>query len=386
MSTFISVAGAAVRYGRQTAVRSLDLDVPEGALVTLLGPSGCGKTTTLRTIAGLERLAAGEVRIGDKVVDAPAARTFVGPERRSIGMVFQNYALWPQMTVRQNVAYPMKIQRVRGAERRRRTDELLGMMGLDGYADRTPARLSGGQQQRVAIARALARDPRVLLFDEPLSNLDARLRRSLRAEIRKVHQDSGTTSLFVTHDHEEALAVSDYVGVMLDGDLVQFGDPVEVYSRPTNRRIADFFGFDNLIDVTPDAAAQVVVATGTGAVLPVRSETALSGVPSVVALRRDQVRLADVDEAPGRRIAATVETVAYVGGLTEFDARYDGLLLRGSVDDVTLRRHRRSIPVPGEQVDLVLPEEGVALFRGDGDAGSPNPSGPNVPPVAAGVL
>ncbi|MCL6499952.1 MAG: ABC transporter ATP-binding protein, partial [Firmicutes bacterium] len=213
----VRLRGVTKRFGSVVAVDSVDLDVPPGQLVTLLGPSGCGKTTTLRIVAGLERPTAGRVWIGEEdVTDLPAAR-------RGVTMVFQSYALFPHLTVFENVAYGLRAQRLPAAEVRRRTLEALELVGLPETAQRYPAQLSGGQQQRVALARALVMQPRVLLFDEPLSNLDAKLRRRVRAEIRMLQQRLGITSVYVTHDQAEALALSDVVVVMNQGRVEQVG-------------------------------------------------------------------------------------------------------------------------------------------------------------------
>ncbi len=229
------------RFGAVVAVDGVDLEVPPGKLVTLLGPSGCGKTTTLRVVAGLERPTAGRVWIGgEDVTDLPAAR-------RGVTMVFQSYALFPHLTVFENVAYGLRVQRLPASEVRRRTLEALELVGLPETAARYPAQLSGGQQQRVALARALVMQPRVLLFDEPLSNLDAKLRRRVRAEIRTLQQQLGITSLYVTHDQAEALALSDVVVVMNEGRVEQVGTPEEVYRRPRTRFVADFIGEANLL-------------------------------------------------------------------------------------------------------------------------------------------
>lgn len=240
------------RFGAVVAVEAVDLEVPPGRLVTLLGPSGCGKTTTLRIVAGLEQPTAGRVWIGgEDVTGLPAAR-------RGVTMVFQNYALFPHLTVFENVAYGLRVQRLPAAEVRRRTLETLELVGLPETADRYPAQLSGGQQQRVALARALVTQPRVLLFDEPLSNLDAKLRRRVRAEIRLLQRRLGITSVYVTHDQAEALALSDVVVVMHQGRVEQVGTPEEVYRRPRTRFVADFIGEANLLPATyRDGAVQV---------------------------------------------------------------------------------------------------------------------------------
>jgi iron(III) transport system ATP-binding protein len=235
---------------RFTTVRAVDdvsLAVADGQLLTLLGPSGCGKTTTLRMIAGLEQNDAGRIAIGDRVVSDPAAGVFVAPERREIGMVFQSYAIWPHMTVFANVAYPLEVRRRPTAEVRERVQEALRLMEMSHLAQRPATALSGGQQQRVAIARALVFRPRVLLMDEPLSNLDAKLREQMRVELRALQQRLGITTVYVTHDQEEAMVLSDEIAVMHEGHVLQVAAPETIYTRPANRTVAAFVGSPNLL-------------------------------------------------------------------------------------------------------------------------------------------
>lgn len=224
------------RFGEVTAVDNLNLEVGAGELISLLGPSGCGKTTVLRMLAGFERPTSGTLEIGGKVVND------VPPQQREIGIVFQDYAVFPTMSVEDNVAYGLRLRRVTGAELRRRVDETLDLVGLNGYQKRMPNQLSGGQLQRVALARALVIRPRVLLLDEPLSNLDAALRLSIRKEIRKIQQELDMTTVFVTHDQEEAMSISDRVAVMRTAQLVQVDTPMAIYERPRSAFVASFVG------------------------------------------------------------------------------------------------------------------------------------------------
>jgi len=235
-------------FGEVIAVNRINLKVERGEFVTLLGPSGCGKTTTLRMVAGLEQNTGGRISIGDRVVSDAAASLFVPPDHRQLGMVFQSYAIWPHMTVFDNVAYPLKIRRRPKAEIRERVMATLRLVEMDKFADRPAPALSGGQQQRVAIARALVFEPEVLLLDEPLSNLDARLRTQMGDEFRALQKRLGITSLYVTHDQEEAMALSDRVVVMHGGKILQIGAPEEIYQRPVSRTVAAFFGSPNLLD------------------------------------------------------------------------------------------------------------------------------------------
>ena len=236
------------RFGGVTAVNDFNLVVKDGEFVSILGPSGCGKTTTLRMIAGFERATEGEIYIGDACVSSSIKGSFTPPEKRDIGMVFQSYAVWPHMTVAENVGYPLKIQKVDKAERERRVQEMLELVHLGEYGKRYPNQLSGGQQQRVALARALVAQPGLLLLDEPLSNLDAKLRESMRFEILEIQKKTGITVVYVTHDQGEAMAMSDRVVVMSMGVVQQIGAPHEIYTQPANKMVADFIGLVNFME------------------------------------------------------------------------------------------------------------------------------------------
>ena len=227
-------------FGDTMVLREFDDTFRDGEFVTLLGPSGCGKTTMLRIIAGFERPTTGEVWIGNQLVSG--GKTFVPPEKRAVGMVFQSYAVWPHMSVFQNVAYPLDIQKIPKAQIRERVEEVLDIVHLGPYADRYPSQLSGGQQQRIALARALVAAPGLLLLDEPLSNLDAKLRESMRFEIKEIQKKLGITVVYVTHDQTEAMAMSDRIFVLNRGIVQQCGTPEEIYNAPVNQFVADFLG------------------------------------------------------------------------------------------------------------------------------------------------
>jgi ABC-type Fe3+/spermidine/putrescine transport system ATPase subunit len=241
----IEVTDLVVRYGDVTAVDNISFAIAPGELVTLLGPSGCGKTTTLRSVAGLETPTAGSIRLNGETVYSE--RRNVPAERRGVSMVFQSYAIWPHMTVFDNVAYGLRVRKLPHAEVRQNVERVLDLVQMQDFAARPASKLSGGQQQRVAVARAIAFSPSVLLFDEPLSNLDAKLRAEMRVELRELQRRLDITSLYVTHDQEEALAISDRVIVMNGGQIEQIGSPEAIYNRPLSRFVADFVGSANLI-------------------------------------------------------------------------------------------------------------------------------------------
>ncbi|QPZ38502.1 ABC transporter ATP-binding protein [Paramicrobacterium chengjingii] len=240
--------------GSPNAVENLNLEIGDGEFMCLLGPSGCGKTTTLRMISGLEHPTGGKITIGNRVVDSVTDGVFVPPEKRELGLVFQSYALWPHLTIENNVDFGLRLRKIPRAERESRTTEVMEKMGIAKYRKRYPSELSGGQQQRVALARMLAVNPGVLLLDEPLSNLDARLRLEMRAELKRIHEEFNTTIVFVTHDQWEAMTLATKIGVMSDGELQQLGTPDEIYGAPANRFVAEFVGSPpiNIIQLADD--------------------------------------------------------------------------------------------------------------------------------------
>jgi ABC-type Fe3+/spermidine/putrescine transport system ATPase subunit len=241
----VTLSGLTKRFGDSVAVDDLHLDIDDGEFVSLLGPSGCGKTTTLRLVAGFLQPDEGRILVNGEVISSPSS--LLPPERRDMSMIFQSYAVWPHMTVAQNVAYGLKFRRVSGAEADKKVRQILGVVKLDHLAHRYPAELSGGQQQRVALARALVVEPKILLMDEPLSNLDANLREEMRFEIRRLHDEFRITSIYVTHDQSEAMVVADRICVMNQGRVEQMGKPEEIYERPKTRFVSEFIGKTNLV-------------------------------------------------------------------------------------------------------------------------------------------
>ncbi|HEV8441591.1 MAG TPA: ABC transporter ATP-binding protein [Methylomirabilota bacterium] len=342
----IRVEGVVKRFGAVTAVDRADLTIADGELFTLLGPSGCGKTTLLRLLAGFYQPDAGEIRFGDRRV------TGLAPYERNIGMVFQNYALWPHMTVRANVAYGLRLRKLASAEIDRRMTEGLRKVNLIGFESRYPGQLSGGQQQRVALARALVLNPDILLLDEPLSNLDAKVRVQVRAEIRKLQQELSITTIYVTHDQEEALSLSDRVAVMRDGHVLQVGVPKELYERPRTRFVADFVGTNNLVpgEVEGRRGERLLVHTALG-----RLEAVASGVIEgrcVLAIRPENVSLAGVAGGNGNVVRGRIAFASYLGNTLRYDVEApSGQILKVDVRDPW---HHDPLPL-GREVDASFP-------------------------------
>jgi len=299
------------RYGQVEVVHGIDLDVDEGEFVVLLGPSGCGKTTTLRMVAGLEDISGGEMQIAGRVVND------VAPKDREIAMVFQNYALYPHMTVRRNMEFALKPQHLAADKVAERIAEASRILGLEPLLERKPSQLSGGQRQRVAMGRAMVRTPKVFLFDEPLSNLDAKLRTQVRLEIAKLHKRLGTTVLYVTHDQIEAMTLADKIVIMKDGHIEQVGSPEEVFARPRNLFVATFIGTPamNLLPATVGGTASAPVLDADGIQLPAPAALAGKlehGRKVTIGIRPFDIAIAD-DDRTGTTHAATIEVVEYLG-------------------------------------------------------------------------
>jgi spermidine/putrescine ABC transporter ATP-binding subunit len=310
----ISVHDITKRFGKNEVVGRSSFAIGEGELFTLLGPSGCGKTTLLRLIAGFYTPDEGEIRFdGERVNEVP-------PHERGIGMVFQNYALWPHMTVFENVAYGLKLREVGRSEIERRVDGVLDKVRLAGLGARYPGQLSGGQQQRVALARALVLNPKILLLDEPLSNLDAKVRIQVRAEIRKLQKELGITTVYVTHDQEEALTLSDRIVVFNQGRVFQVGTPRELYERPKNRFVADFIGINNLLEGTVRAAESgfLAVDTALGALRALPNAELRAGDKCVICVRPENIAVGGAGAE--RNVArGKIAFAAYLGNTLRYD-------------------------------------------------------------------
>ena len=338
MATRVALEGIRKRFGDVEAIRDLSLTFPEGKVTVLLGPSGCGKTTTLRAIAGLETLDAGRVMFGNRVVFDAAAGIHLPPEDRNIGMVFQSYAVWPHLTVRENVAYPLRIRKRSAAMIRTRVDEALAITGLAELADRNATRLSGGQQQRVALARAVVAEPEVLLLDEPLSNLDARLRDTTRRELARLQAQVGATFIYVTHDQMEALALGDYIGVMNEGRVVQIGTPKEVYERPKTLFVAQFIGGANFVEGRMRGGvggSETVVESPWGLFVVAGADRGVPNEPVTIVLRPERLRLLDGRTSGTgivNRIAGVIEQLFYLGDVQEVILRVGDRALRARLD------------------------------------------------------
>jgi iron(III) transport system ATP-binding protein len=363
----LRVAGLTKQYrvedSRVPALRGVDLDVPQGQFLSLLGPSGCGKTTLLRCLAGLEEPDAGEIWIGGQVCRRPDGFS-LPPEKRPIGMVFQSYALWPHMTVLDNASYPLR----RGRERADRRDaaarvrDMLELVGLQDYVSRYPAELSGGQQQRLALVRALVGKPDLLLLDEPLSNLDARMRTYLRSELRSMQRESGTTTVYVTHDQEEALSMSDMVIVMHDGRFVQRGSPRDIYDRPNTSFVANLVGDANLFP-GEGTGRENVVTCGLGLL-----ECTGDGIPDgplQICVRPEDIALEPTgggcDGAAGNAVTGKVLDIEFLGKYVRYRVAVPGLELDARVS--------RSLDLAmGQDVVVRIPAASVWIIPGRRDS------------------
>jgi ABC-type Fe3+/spermidine/putrescine transport system ATPase subunit len=358
--TRIVVEDLHIHYGPVAAVGPVSFTVEPGQQTTLLGPSGCGKTTTLRAIAGLERPTAGTIRIGGQVVYSSAQNVNVPAEKRGLSMVFQSYAIWPHMTVFENVAYGLRVRHAGKAETEEKVRAALDLVQMGAYADRHASALSGGQQQRVALARACAFSPTVLLFDEPLSNLDAKLRGDMRIELRELQHRLGVTSVYVTHDLEEALAMSDRIVVMRGGRIEQDGTPAEIYHRPRSAFVADFVGSSNLIrgrlrpDLARDGFFALEGAGGLVVGLPLGRDP---GAQPSVSVRTVALRLSTARPAGGPNIwQATVRRSVFLGDIVQVHVDWGGT-------ELIVRQTSGEIWTEGQPVWLSAAPESCVLLE-----------------------
>ena len=351
MSNEVIIKDAVKRYGDFTALNGVSLNIREGEFFTLLGPSGCGKTTLLRMIAGFNSIEGGDFYFGEKRINDVAAH------KRDIGMVFQNYAIFPHLTVRENVAYGLKARKTPKADMDRRVDEALELVQISHLADRKPNELSGGQQQRVALARAFVIEPSVLLMDEPLSNLDAKLRVQMRSVIKKLQRRLGITTIYVTHDQEEALAISDRIAVMKDGNIMQIGTPNEIYAKPQNPFVAGFIGVSNFMDCQceggEDGVAKVTIQGELSISVPVRK--AYTGKAKISA-RPEQLFFSETG-MPGKVLFST-----FLGDFIEYEVELDdgqSLIVNEYTKDTA------AVHADGERVCLSFDPERISLYVAD---------------------
>jgi len=334
----ITLAGVSKRFGATTAVDQLSLEIAQGELVSFVGGSGCGKTTTLRMIAGFERPDAGDILFDGRRMND------VAPRRRDVGIVFQSYALFPTMTVADNIAFGLRVARWPAAKIRDRVEEMVRLTHLGGLERRYANQLSGGQQQRVALARALARRPGILLLDEPLSALDAKIRLHLRAEIRKIQQDLGVTTIYVTHDQEEALSIADRIAVMRDGRVEQIGHPEEVYAAPRTGFVADFIGLSNLLDCRVVDAAGVVDWEGEAIRVGLPPGSTVSD-RVLISVRPEKLSIAPGDAAGVNRLSGVVEVLTFLGAVIRLEVSVHGRPLWVDVGHRDARGLERKKPV-----------------------------------------
>ena len=352
MGVAIQIDNVTKAYGKNIVIQGLSAEIQPGEFFTLLGPSGCGKTTLLRMIIGFNSIEGGEIRVDGKVINQ------IPTNRRNMGMVFQNYAVFPHMSVRDNVAYGLKTRHVPKAERYKRADEILKLVKIDDYADRMPTQLSGGQQQRVALARAIVIQPEVLLMDEPLSNLDAKLRVEMRNVIKRIQRQVGITTVYVTHDQEEALAISDRIAVMHGGVIQQIGTPKHIYQRPANEFVSSFIGLSNFVDAENQNGT---LDFGCGYQVQMSTLRPDAGRKVCVAVRPEEFLIRSAEE-PG--IPATVRSSVFLG-MTQ---HYFLTLGDEKEIEVVVPSDRSDLIPDGEKVSLQIVADKVNVFDGESRA------------------
>jgi iron(III) transport system ATP-binding protein len=358
---YVEVRGLVKLFGADRAVDDVSFNVPKGKFLTLLGPSGCGKTTTLMSIAGLHAIDAGQISVGGMVYTAPDRGFFLPPEKRDIGMVFQSYAIWPHMTAAQNIAYPLEIRKAAREEIDARVADVLKLVGLTRMADKMATQLSGGQQQRAALARAIVSRPRLLLFDEPLSNLDLKLREQMRLELKRIQNEVGITSIYVTHDQAEALVMSDEIIVMSKGRIQQRGVPREIYGQPANAYVSNFIGAANLlkgriISVTAPGRGEVEIVAGSSkAQLSCKLGAGIAaGAETVISVRPENVE-ATRQNGGGPSLEGEVIQTIFLGNCVDCRVRWGEF-------EWKVMAHPRTGLKAGEKVYLRLdPEHTLAV-------------------------
>ena len=351
-------------YGKNHILKDVNLTIEDGDFMTLLGPSGCGKTTTLRVVSGLEKPQNGTIHMDGKEIVNAAEAHFAPPSERDLNLVFQSYALWPHMTVRENIAFGLNIQKLPKDEVDRRIKDALGRMQIGQYVDRYPSELSGGQQQRVAIARAIASEPHLLLMDEPLSNLDAKLRVEMRNAIKRIQQQFGITTVYVTHDQEEALAVSDRIAVMDGGVIQQIDTPQRVYQRPANRFVSNFIGLSNFLNATvsrgEDGAELCFAGSDYRAAMTNLRGEASDGMDVLAAVRPEEFLLSTGE---GEGIPATVRSSVFLGTTTHY---FLTLPTGQEIEAVRDSDEEWAVIPDGAEVRLRVKPRRINVFTADG--------------------
>ncbi len=364
----ISIRGVTKRFGEVTAVDDLSIDIREGEFLTLLGPSGCGKTTTMRMVAGFEEPDEGDILLrGEEVVGVP-------PNKRHVNMCFQNYALFPHMDVQQNIEYGLKLRKVGKEDRARKVEEMLSIVRLEGYEHRRPGQLSGGQQQRVALARALVNEPAALLLDEPLGALDVKLRKQMQLELKRIQHELATTFVYVTHDQEEALSMSDRIAVMNEGVVEHLGSPRDVYERPATPFVADFVGVLNAAELAVTSVdgdrAVLTINDKDHVVAPATGHDLAAGTMALVTVRPERIAITRgaAEANGGSRLSGTVAQVVYLGTLTQFHVETSA----GKTFVVHQLSTEGSEAIDArDDVTLTWPVEDSAILRVGADATSP---------------